>query len=105
VNIVAYDLQWPIDFLTERDRIAAALGSLAVRIDHNGSTAVPGLAAKPAIDIQVSVRQLHPSTCTRKAWREELRPYMITFAVRRVGLCQNFGLAPSRRHAFLPAGG
>ena len=36
------------------------LGALAVRIDHHGSTAVPNLAAKPIIDIQVSVERLHP---------------------------------------------
>jgi GrpB-like predicted nucleotidyltransferase (UPF0157 family) len=37
------------------------IGDLAIRIEHNGSTAIPGLAAKPIIDIQISVNQLHPS--------------------------------------------
>jgi GrpB-like predicted nucleotidyltransferase (UPF0157 family) len=60
VNIVPYDPEWPIAFSTEFRRLAAALGTIAVRIDHHGSTAVPGLAAKPVIDIQVSVRELHP---------------------------------------------
>jgi GrpB-like predicted nucleotidyltransferase (UPF0157 family) len=60
VNIVAYDPQWPIAFSTERERIVEGLGTIAVRIEHHGSTAVPGLAAKPVIDIQVSVQQLHP---------------------------------------------
>jgi GrpB-like predicted nucleotidyltransferase (UPF0157 family) len=60
VIIAPYDPRWPAEFERERDRIAAALGALAVRIDHDGSTAVPGLAAKPVIDIQVSVRRLHP---------------------------------------------
>ena len=60
MNIVAYDPEWPLAFSVERARIAEALGTIAVRIDHNGSTAVPGLAAKPVIDIQVSVLQLHP---------------------------------------------
>lgn len=60
MNVVAYDPAWPTVFAAERGRIAAALGTLAVRIDHNGSTAVPGLAAKPVIDIQISVRRLHP---------------------------------------------
>ena len=58
LEIVPYDLQWPSAFKAERDRIAAALSAIAVRIDHNGSTSVPGLAAKPIIDIQVSVRSL-----------------------------------------------
>ena len=45
-------------FATWRERISAALGSVALRIDHVGSTAVPTLAAKPIIDIQVSVSDL-----------------------------------------------
>lgn len=47
-------------FAAEAVRLRGALGSLAVRIDHHGSTAVPGLTAKPVIDIQVSVVHLHP---------------------------------------------
>jgi dephospho-CoA kinase len=39
----------------------AALGDLVVRIDHIGSTAVPGLPAKDVIDVQVIVRSLEPS--------------------------------------------
>jgi GrpB-like predicted nucleotidyltransferase (UPF0157 family) len=60
LEIVAYDPRWPAEFAAERARIAAALGPLALRIDHNGSTSVPGLAAKPVIDIQVSVARLAP---------------------------------------------
>lgn len=59
-KIVPYDPQWPDDFLDERACIAKALGDFVIRIDHNGSTSVPGLAAKPIIDIQVSVHQLQP---------------------------------------------
>lgn len=60
LEIVPYDMEWPRLFLAERERIAAVLGTLAVRIDHHGSTSVPGLAAKPIIDVQVSVQRLHP---------------------------------------------
>ena len=60
IQIVPYDPGWIHDFEKERDRILGALGELARRIDHNGSTAVPGLAAKPIIDIQISVERLHP---------------------------------------------
>jgi GrpB-like predicted nucleotidyltransferase (UPF0157 family) len=60
IEIVPYDPAWPDAFARERDRIAAALGDLALRIDHNGSTAVPGLSAKPVIDIQISVHRLQP---------------------------------------------
>jgi GrpB-like predicted nucleotidyltransferase (UPF0157 family) len=58
MKIIPYDAQWPAAFQEERARIALALGGVATRIDHHGSTAVPGLAAKPIIDIQVSVRDL-----------------------------------------------
>jgi GrpB-like predicted nucleotidyltransferase (UPF0157 family) len=60
LQILSYDPRWVIEFETERDRIAYLVGELAIRIDHNGSTAVPGLAAKPIIDIQISVKQLQP---------------------------------------------
>lgn len=60
MRVVPYDPLWPDEFARERDRLAAALGAAALRIEHNGSTAVPGLAAKPVIDIQVSVATLHP---------------------------------------------
>ena len=67
VEILPYDPAWPAAFAAERDRIAARLGNLAVRIDHNGSTSVPGLAAKPIIDIQISVRRLQPIAITAAA--------------------------------------
>ncbi len=56
VIIENYDPQWPQRFAVLRGRIAAALGPLAAAIDHIGSTAVPGLAAKPVIDIDVLLR-------------------------------------------------
>jgi GrpB-like predicted nucleotidyltransferase (UPF0157 family) len=60
LEIVPYDPAWSGAFSAERDRLAAVMGDLALRIDHNGSTAVAGLAAKPVIDIQISVRSLRP---------------------------------------------
>ena len=60
IEIVAYDPGWPAAFEAEAVRLRAALGALALRIDHNGSTSVPGLGAKPIIDIQVSVAALQP---------------------------------------------
>jgi GrpB-like predicted nucleotidyltransferase (UPF0157 family) len=47
-------------FDAEAARLRRALGRLALRVDHNGSTAIPGLAAKAVIDIQVSVAALQP---------------------------------------------
>lgn len=60
LEIVPYDSSWIDAFDTERRRISAGLAEIALRIDHNGSTSVPGLAAKPIIDIQISVARLHP---------------------------------------------
>jgi GrpB-like predicted nucleotidyltransferase (UPF0157 family) len=60
LQISSYDPRWVMEFEAERDHIAQVLGNLACRIEHNGSTAVPGLEAKPVIDIQVSVEQLQP---------------------------------------------
>jgi len=58
--IADYDPRWPAIFAAERDRLAPALGDRALRIEHNGSTSVPGLAAKPIIDIQISIASLQP---------------------------------------------
>jgi GrpB-like predicted nucleotidyltransferase (UPF0157 family) len=58
VKVVEYDAAWTGAYERERVLIAAALGELAAGIEHVGSTAVPGLAAKPIIDIMVGVRSL-----------------------------------------------
>jgi GrpB-like predicted nucleotidyltransferase (UPF0157 family) len=55
VEIVRYDRDWPRRYEAWERRLADALGSVAKRIEHVGSTAITGLAAKPVIDIQVSV--------------------------------------------------
>ena len=55
IEVVAYDPEWPARFEAIRARLAPALGSLAASIEHVGSTSVPGLAAKPVIDIDVVV--------------------------------------------------
>lgn len=60
VRIVEHDPEWTVRFQALAARLRAALGDVAVRIDHIGSTAVPGLAAKPVVDIQVSVAHLEP---------------------------------------------
>lgn len=55
IAIVPYDPHWPDEFKTLAQPLRARLGPLATRIDHIGSTAVPGLAAKDKIDIQITV--------------------------------------------------
>lgn len=58
VQIAEYDRAWPAMFERESDLITGALGDLVAAIEHVGSTAVPGLGAKPVIDIMIGVRNL-----------------------------------------------
>jgi GrpB-like predicted nucleotidyltransferase (UPF0157 family) len=67
IILVPYDSTWPQLFAQIGPRLRAALQQHAVRIDHIGSTAIPNLAAKPIIDIQVSVPALEPVTAYRSA--------------------------------------
>lgn len=68
IEVVDYDPEWPALFEAEAARLRQALGDVAVRIEHVGSTAVPGLAAKPTVDIQVSV----PDVADRDAYAGRL---------------------------------
>ena len=60
IEIQPYSKEWIPKFDELGCSLRSALGGLAIRIDHIGSTSVPGLAAKPIIDIQVSVGSLEP---------------------------------------------
>jgi GrpB-like predicted nucleotidyltransferase (UPF0157 family) len=55
ITLAEYDSGWPALFAREADRIRAVLGDVALRVEHVGSTSVPGLAAKPIIDILLAV--------------------------------------------------
>ena len=58
VVIAAYDPKWPLLFEEEKEKLSKALGKHALSIQHMGSTSVPGLGAKPIIDIMIAVRTL-----------------------------------------------
>jgi GrpB-like predicted nucleotidyltransferase (UPF0157 family) len=58
ITVAGYDAAWPIRFRIESQLIQIALGDLNPRIEHIGSTSVPGLAGKPIIDMLVGVRSL-----------------------------------------------
>ena len=58
VHVVPYDPRWPALFEIERARIEAVVGEFVEAIEHIGSTAVPGLDAKPVVDLMVGVRSL-----------------------------------------------
>jgi GrpB-like predicted nucleotidyltransferase (UPF0157 family) len=57
-RLVDYDPQWPTAFAEEKLRLENALGPLTKAIEHYGSTSVPGLRAKPIIDILIGVPKL-----------------------------------------------
>jgi GrpB-like predicted nucleotidyltransferase (UPF0157 family) len=61
LKIVPYQPSWPDEFLAIGEILRLSLGELALRIDHIGSTSVPGLPAKDIIDIQVTVASLDPA--------------------------------------------
>ena len=58
ITVVNYDKEWPLKYVQERERIIAILKNNCISIYHIGSTSVPGLDAKPIIDIMVVVRSL-----------------------------------------------
>jgi GrpB-like predicted nucleotidyltransferase (UPF0157 family) len=58
VTLSPPDPRWPSQFVAEKARLAEALAPYALTIEHVGSTAVPGLAAKPTIDIIVGIYRL-----------------------------------------------
>jgi GrpB-like predicted nucleotidyltransferase (UPF0157 family) len=55
IEIVEYDTRWPAKFATEAEQIRRLLDRPSLEIEHHGSTGVPGLAAKPVIDMLVAV--------------------------------------------------
>jgi GrpB-like predicted nucleotidyltransferase (UPF0157 family) len=76
VRIVDYDPEWPAAAAAELLRIKERLGAVAARLEHVGSTSVPGLAAKPILDLQLSV----PDIQQRDAYVEPLKALGYLFA-------------------------
>ena len=81
VEVEPYDPAWATVFERWRERLAGALGKTAVRIEHVGSTAVPGLVAKPVIDIQVSV----PDVDDDQAYVPAIESVGVSFRFREQG--------------------
>lgn len=87
IEIAPYDPEWPVRFEEERETLRRVLAPwLAGPIEHIGSTAVPGLAAKPVIDIMAGVASLEAS-----------RPAIA--AAAGIGYCY-FPYRPDREHWF-----
>lgn len=81
VIVVDYDPAWPRAFCEEAARIRAILAENCVAIHHIGSTAVPGLAAKPIIDIMPVVRSLERVDLARAAFEDLGYEYMGEFGI------------------------
>ncbi|RIJ68765.1 GrpB family protein [Nakamurella silvestris] len=58
MSLHSYDPRWAEDYLRHRQRILKALAAVEVDVEHIGSTSVPGLAAKPIVDIVVAVADI-----------------------------------------------
>jgi GrpB-like predicted nucleotidyltransferase (UPF0157 family) len=104
VWIAPYDRTWPEQFQRLALPLRQALGAVALRIDHIGSTSIPGLAAKPIIDIQIAVADFDPLDAyrlplehlgyifradnpeqTKRYFRESLGQQRVHIHVRRAG--------------------
>jgi GrpB-like predicted nucleotidyltransferase (UPF0157 family) len=62
VVVVPYDARWPVLFEAASAELVEALGSSILAVHHVGSTSVPGLCAKPVLDLLVSVPDFHAAT-------------------------------------------
>ena len=70
INLVPYDNTWPLEFAAEAERIARACADLPIRLEHIGSTSIPGMSAKPVIDILAGRPGTTPGTAYVAAFRQ-----------------------------------
>ncbi|MGK3982302.1 GrpB family protein [Sorangium sp. So ce136] len=70
IAVVPHDPAWPGMYAREREALLGATGALLVAIEHIGSTAVPGLEAKPVIDIMAAVQRLDEASAAHDRLRE-----------------------------------
>ena len=78
VVVVDPDPRWPALYQVERDLVVAALGPIALAVDHVGSTSVPGLPAKPVIDILLQV----PDSADESSYVPALEGAGLTLRIR-----------------------
>jgi GrpB-like predicted nucleotidyltransferase (UPF0157 family) len=78
IALAEYDPAWPALFAREEERIRGALGDRVVMLEHAGSTSVPGLAAKPRIDIVLAV----PDSAAEEAYVPALEQTGYFLAIR-----------------------
>lgn len=98
VVIVPYDPAWPLRVVEVARELRRALDGAVERIDHVGSTAVPGLPAKDVIDVQISVASFEPADAYHEPLRGNGRPRAhgarrlldLGRAARRAGCVRSF---------------
>jgi GrpB-like predicted nucleotidyltransferase (UPF0157 family) len=105
IRLVAYDQAWPARFEAERALLEKAIGEwIAGGIHHIGSTAVPGLEAKPVIDIMAGVADLESSrTCFEPLSRLDY-VYFPYLPEERHWFCKPDPLARTHHLHLVPAG-
>ena len=81
IEIAAYDERWPALYAREEERLRRVLGDRIVRLEHAGSTSVPGLPAKPLIDIVLEV----PDTRDEAAYVPDLEGAGYPLTIREPG--------------------
>ena len=92
IAVVDYDERWPQRFASLHDRVWPAVEAIALRLEHVGSTSVPGIAAKPVIDMDIVVAE-----------EADVRPTIV--ALRDVGYSWRGDLGVEGRQAFAYVGG
>jgi GrpB-like predicted nucleotidyltransferase (UPF0157 family) len=85
VRVVDYDPEWPRLYRREAERIRAVLGERVVRLEHIGSTSVPGLAAKPIVDVLLVV----PDSADEPAYVPDLEAAGYVLVIREPGWFQH----------------
>jgi GrpB-like predicted nucleotidyltransferase (UPF0157 family) len=85
IRVVDYDPEWPRLYRHEAERIRAVLGERVVRLEHIGSTSVPGLAAKPIIDVLLVV----PDSADEPAYVPDLEAAGYVLVIREPGWFQH----------------
>ena len=78
IAFVEYDPAWPALFAREEGRIRSILGDRVIQLEHTGSTSVPGLAAKPVIDMTMTVA----AVLDEPAWIPDLEAAGYRLAIR-----------------------
>ena len=97
VVISDYDPAWPEEFRREAAAIARILGDNLTAIHHIGSTAVPGLAAKPIIDIMPVVRSLGAVDGSRAALESLGYEYLGEFGIPGGAICARAAMSARTR--------